>query len=64
MADDSLDALPAHRPIVVHCATGYRSAIAASRMRLHGFQHVADLVGGLAAWESARLATVGGAEHR
>jgi hydroxyacylglutathione hydrolase len=62
--DDSLDALPAHRLIVVHCATGYRSAIAASRMRLQGFQHVADLVGGLAAWESARLATVGGAERR
>ena len=49
--------LPADRAIVVHCASGYRSAIAASLLRRNGLERVADLVGGLAAWESSRLAT-------
>ena len=38
---------PADRSIVVHCATGYRSSIAASILRREGFAQVADLVGGL-----------------
>jgi hydroxyacylglutathione hydrolase len=45
--------LPRDHPIVVHCATGYRSAIAASLLQRDGFPDVADLVGGMAAWESA-----------
>jgi hydroxyacylglutathione hydrolase len=44
--------LPRDHPIVVHCASGYRSAIAASFLQRDGFPAVADLVGGLAAWES------------
>jgi hydroxyacylglutathione hydrolase len=55
---DRLAGLARHRPMVVYCASGYRSAIAASLMRREGFPQVADLVGGLAAWESARLPTV------
>jgi glyoxylase-like metal-dependent hydrolase (beta-lactamase superfamily II) len=45
--------LPHDRLLVVHCASGYRSAIAASFLRRDGFSNVADLVGGLPAWESA-----------
>jgi hydroxyacylglutathione hydrolase len=45
--------LPRDRPIVVHCATGYRSAIAASLLLREQFGEVADLVGGIAAWETA-----------
>jgi hydroxyacylglutathione hydrolase len=45
--------LPRDRPIVVHCGSGYRSAIAASFLTREGFADVADLVGGLSAWESA-----------
>jgi rhodanese-related sulfurtransferase len=41
----------------VHCASGYRSAIAAGLLQSAGFAHVADLVGGLAAWTSASAAT-------
>ena len=47
---EQLEALPRTRPIVVHCATGYRSAIAASILCREGFESVTDLVGGIAAW--------------
>lgn len=48
----SLADLPREREIVVHCAGGYRSAIAASLLAARGF-HVADLVGGYGAWKGA-----------
>ncbi len=53
-----LDQVPRDRPVVVHCASGYRSAIAVSLMERQGFQDVADLVGGFAAWEASQLDTV------
>ncbi len=54
---DRLDELPADRPILVYCTSGYRSAVAASLLRREGFTQVMDLVGGLDAWKSAQLAT-------
>ena len=42
--------LPRDRPIVVHCQGGTRSAIAASVLRAHGFDDVANLTGGFAGW--------------
>ena len=51
--------LPDERPLVVYCGSGYRSAIAASMLRRDGRSSVSDLVGGLAAWNSSRLATSG-----
>jgi rhodanese-related sulfurtransferase len=51
--------LPVDRPLIVYCASGYRSAIATSLLRREGLDQVVNLVGGLAAWESARLPTVG-----
>ena len=47
--------LPRDREIVVHCAGGYRSAIAASLLSANGFT-VADLVGGFGAWKGAPAA--------
>jgi glyoxylase-like metal-dependent hydrolase (beta-lactamase superfamily II)/rhodanese-related sulfurtransferase len=45
-------------PTVVHCAGGYRSAIAASLLRAHGFHDVSDLIGGYTAWSAfQRLAS-------
>ena len=44
--------LPTGGPAVVYCTTGYRSSIGASVLRRFGHA-VADLVGGLAAWEAA-----------
>ncbi len=37
-------------PTVVFCAGGYRSAIASSLLRSHGFSDVSDLLGGYTAW--------------
>ena len=39
----SLDQLDQTAPTVVFCAGGYRSAIASSLMRSHGFTDVSDL---------------------
>jgi rhodanese-related sulfurtransferase len=45
--------VPRGRPLVVHCQTGYRSSIAVSLLKLHGVEDVADLVGGISAWEKS-----------
>ena len=47
--------LPADEPLLVHCAGGYRSAIACSLLQRHGREHVHDLVGGFAAWKTSGL---------
>ncbi len=47
------DGLPTDRPLLVHCAGGYRSSIAVSLLRRMGFNHVTELAGGIAAWEAA-----------
>ncbi len=47
--------LPKDRPILVYCAGGYRSSIAASLLRAQGFDRVAEIAGGIAAWEAANL---------
>lgn len=39
------------RPTVVYCAGGYRSSIAASKLRAQGFADVSDLLGGFGAWQ-------------
>jgi uncharacterized membrane protein YfcA/glyoxylase-like metal-dependent hydrolase (beta-lactamase superfamily II)/rhodanese-related sulfurtransferase len=48
-----LDAVPAARRIVVHCAGGVRSSAAASLLRRAGRARVADLIGGYGAWAAA-----------
>ena len=52
---DPLADVPRDRPVVVHCAGGYRSSIGASLLQRAGFTNVSELAGGLAAWESAGL---------
>jgi glyoxylase-like metal-dependent hydrolase (beta-lactamase superfamily II)/rhodanese-related sulfurtransferase len=47
--------LPRDRPVVVYCAGGYRSSIAASVLQHLGFEHVSEIAGGIAAWETAVL---------
>ena len=54
-----LDELDLDRPIVVHCAGGYRSSIAASWLRAQGATDVSDLLGGITAWEALDPATIG-----
>ncbi|MFF2121390.1 rhodanese-like domain-containing protein [Kitasatospora sp. NPDC058184] len=45
-----LDEIPTDHPLVVHCASGHRSSIAASLLRHHGHPDVSDLLGGYTAW--------------
>ncbi|MCX2935005.1 MBL fold metallo-hydrolase [Mycobacterium sp. CVI_P3] len=51
-----LDDVPTGRPIVVHCAGGWRSSVAASLLRANGFGNVTDLAGGYNAWAEAHVA--------
>ena len=41
------------RPVVIYCAGGYRSSIAASLLRASAFADVSDLIGGYQAWLAA-----------
>ena len=50
---DALGGLDATAPIVVYCASGYRSVIAASALRRVGYPDVSDLLGGYVAWAAA-----------
>lgn len=50
---DRLGELDTHRPTVVYCAGGYRSSVAASLLRRHGFDDVSDVLGGYNAWAEA-----------
>jgi glyoxylase-like metal-dependent hydrolase (beta-lactamase superfamily II) len=45
-----LDEIPRDKPLVLHCAGGHRSSIAASLLRHKGFEDVSDVLGGYAAW--------------
>src|SRR5262245_44023069 len=50
-----LQELPTDRPLLLHCAGGYRSSIAASVLQAHGFRQVSEIAGGITAWEAAGL---------
>lgn len=52
---ERLQELPKDRPLLVYCAGGYRSSIAASLLQHHGFQAVSEIAGGITAWETAQL---------
>jgi len=50
---DSIDALDRDLPVVIYCASGYRSQVAASALVAAGFTGVSDLLGGYGAWRAA-----------
>ncbi|MDZ7931614.1 MAG: rhodanese-like domain-containing protein [Rhodococcus sp. (in: high G+C Gram-positive bacteria)] len=50
-----LDQVPTGKPIVMHCAGGWRSSVAASLLRAQGFDDVSDLLGGYNAWADAHV---------
>ena len=51
----SLEKLDKNAPTVLFCAGGYRSSIATSLLRSHGFTDVSDLIGGYTAWSNANI---------
>ena len=52
---ENMEKLPKDRTLLVYCAGGYRSSIAASLLRRSGFQHVGEIAGGIVGWEAAKL---------
>jgi len=50
-----------NRPVLVYCAGGYRSSIAASLLRRHGVRQVDEIAGGIVAWEAGGLPVETGA---
>ncbi|MGB6597082.1 MAG: MBL fold metallo-hydrolase [Candidatus Acidiferrum sp.] len=52
---ERVEELPKNRPLLVYCAGGYRSSIAASILQKHGFDQVSEIAGGMAAWEATKL---------
>ena len=54
---DRLDEIPRAKPVVVQCAAGGRSSIAASVLRAHGLEQVINLAGGIGEWRQAGLPT-------
>jgi glyoxylase-like metal-dependent hydrolase (beta-lactamase superfamily II)/rhodanese-related sulfurtransferase len=57
---ERLSEVPRGRPILLHCAGGYRSSIAASLLQREGFSDVSELAGGITAWETAGLPVTSG----
>ena len=57
---ERLDALSRDRALIVHCAGGYRSSLAASLLQVAGFTAVAELAGGISAWQARQLPVVAG----
>jgi rhodanese-related sulfurtransferase len=53
--EERVSELQKNRPVLVYCAGGYRSSIAASLLQKAGFASVSEIAGGLAAWELAKL---------
>ncbi len=43
------------RPVIVYCESGDRSAKALAALKKHGFTRVANLSGGMGAWQQAGL---------
>jgi len=52
---ENLEKLPKDRLLLVYCAGGYRSSIAASLLQSRGVRHVSEIAGGIVGWEAANL---------
>jgi hydroxyacylglutathione hydrolase len=52
---ERLGELPRDRGLLVYCAGGYRSSMAASLLRGKGFERVSEIAGGISAWEAAGM---------
>jgi len=57
---ERLQELTPPRQMLVHCAGGYRSSIAAGILQQNGIRDFVELAGGIAAWEAARLPMISG----
>ena len=56
--------VPTTQRVIVHCASGYRASIAESLLAFYEQENHIDLIGGIAAWEAAKLPTVSREEEK
>jgi hydroxyacylglutathione hydrolase len=61
--EEQLESVDPSRPVVLYCAGGGRSAVAASLLKAHGVTDVRNLRGGIDAWEDAGLPVAPEAEQ-
>ena len=52
---DNLDKVSKDKPVIVHCQSGGRSAIAYSILVAHGFENVKNFAGGWEAWSKSLI---------
>ncbi len=50
-------ALDPARRVIVYCRSGHRAALAAATLQSLGFEDVANLEGGISAWQEAGMPT-------
>lgn len=55
--NDHLAKFPKSEPFMIHCASGYRSVIAASILKSRGYQNPIDVAGGIAAIKETGMET-------
>lgn len=60
--NERMDAFPKDKTLVLHCAGGYRSMIAASILKARGFHRVKDVIGGYNALSKTALKRAPGAK--
>ena len=60
--NERMDAFPKDKTLVLHCAGGYRSMIAASILKARGFHRVKDVIGGYNALSKTALKKAPGAK--
>jgi Rhodanese-related sulfurtransferase len=48
---DRVSEIPLDKPVLVYCLSGGRSRVAASLLEGQGFEDVADMIGGIMAWQ-------------
>jgi hydroxyacylglutathione hydrolase len=57
LLQERMDEVPRNREVAVICGSGYRGSIAASFLKRAGYERVANVLGGMTAWNAAGLAT-------
>ncbi|CAN5427801.1 MBL fold metallo-hydrolase [soil metagenome] len=59
--EDNYDSIDADAPLIIHCAGGYRSMIAASLMKRNGYHHITNVHGGWGKIKHTNVPVVTGA---
>jgi len=53
--NENMNVLDRDKTYYIHCASGYRSVIAASILKARGFENLVDIAGGFAALKKTKL---------